>query len=137
MVDLIKSEDECGCTIACIATVLGRSYQDVRKDFETDFTKEGLEPDVVKDYLIEQGCSIFYKEASSFIHNDFKREESLIPFAPIHILVVDIAFDADSTHMVVMDEKGKIYCPGGFTEDEILNCYAILGNMGIYKNWSE
>src|SRR4051812_8351999 len=111
MGEIVKSESECGCAVACMATVLERTYTKVVKDFEVDFDEEGLTTDTVKDYLIEQGKSIFYKEASSFKHDDFMRNELLTPFAPIHILIVQIKFDSEDNHMVIMDDKGKIYCP--------------------------
>lgn len=39
---LVKCKDRDGCAPACIATILGWTYEEVTKFFQNDFTKDGI-----------------------------------------------------------------------------------------------
>lgn len=132
-IKLVEQEDDCGCVVACIAMVLGRTYQSVRADWGNDFTTEGVDLEQMMNYLGDHGCSIVYKAMRYYRHKDFAREAMLTPFAPIHIVRVLPNCDSKTGHVVVMDAEGKIYCPGGFSDEEIRRAYAVTEVCGIYK----
>lgn len=131
---LIEQEEECGCAIACMATLLGRDYADVRRDWHNDFSKEGIVLDDTIHYLGDHGFSIIHKASKGYNHKDDAREELLKPFAPIHLLRVLQKFDADQGHLVVMMDDGTIFCPAGSTDAEIRDSYAITDVVGLYKS---
>lgn len=132
--NLVKTVDDCGCAVACIATVMGVSYQDVDKDFLNDFNSDGLSFEDTMNYLGDNGFQVIHKEIRNYGTVKFGKKEILKPFAPIHILRVMSKYDAKFGHVVIMDAKGKIHCPSGFTEKDILNSYAITNVAGFYKS---
>ena len=113
--------------------VLNTTYQDVSKDWVHDFEKDGVTLEAAMDYLGDAGFAIIHKRSHCYLHKDDNRKEMLKPFAPIHILRVMPSFDSPHGHVVVMDAKGKIFCPGGFTETEIQQAYSIVDTVGLYK----
>ena len=133
MIKLVKQEEARGCGIACVAMVLGKSYKTVRNDFENDFEKKGLGFDKFIDYLLDHGLQAIKKEVRGWSHRDFARKEMLKPFAPIHIINVQPQYDSKDRHAVVMDAKGKLYCPSGATEKEIRETYIIHEVAGFWK----
>lgn len=130
---LIKQEESSGCTIACIAMVLGKTYWEVRKDFVNDFEKEGQNIDLVKDYLGDQGFSIISKKYSHWNHVSVARKEMLKPFAPIHVLQMSQTFDMPHSHVVVMDAKGKLFDPAGNDAKVLQKAYVFHEVIGLYK----
>jgi hypothetical protein len=123
-----------GCAPACIAMVLGRSYESVLSDFHNDFLDDGQDIEQTMDYLSDFGVSIIRKEVRYYCGDvKFGRDELLKPFAPIHIVRVKEKFDSTTGHLVVMDESGKLFCPLGQTEEEIKNSYVITTVLGLYK----
>lgn len=129
---IVKQEEKCGCTIACIATVLNLTYKQVRKDFVNDFENEGMKLKNVASYLADHGKQIIHKSELYYSHKDFGRAEMLKPFAPVHIVSIKQSFDHKNGHVVVMDKKGKLFCPDGLTDEEVRNSYLITDTLGIY-----
>jgi hypothetical protein len=132
-IKFVKQEDRFGCAVACIAMATGRTYEDVSKDFAQDFNKRGLFTRQITQYLADCGFQIIYKKVDFFNDIKFGRDELLKPFAPVHIVNVKQYFDAGSGHSVVMDKKGKIFCPNEVDEEEIKNAYCIDDVIGIYR----
>lgn len=130
---LVRQEEKCGCTIACIAMVTGKTYADIRKDWETDFDAEGIMLEHTLNYLGDAGFSLLHKHSRNYNHKDDHRKELLRPFAPMHIVRILPAFDSVNGHVVVMDAKGKIYCPGGLSDKEIRSAYAVTDSIGLWK----
>jgi hypothetical protein len=131
---LVKQKDEFGCVVACLAMVLGKTYEEVDADFDNDFTKKGTQLAMIADYLSDHGYSIIKKSVSFYSHKDFGREELLTPFAPSHIVIVKDKVDLPFDHAIVMDNAGKLYCPSGSPDEESRNAYLIISVIGIYKN---
>lgn len=131
---IVETEEDCGCTVACIATVLGKTYQEVSKEFINDFNSDGLTFEDTMNFLGDNGFQVIHKEIRNYGTVKFGREELLKPFAPIHILRVMPKYDAKFGHVVIMDSEGKVFCPSGFTEEEILDSYAITNIAGFYKS---
>lgn len=129
---IVRQEDENGCAIACLAMVLKKTYQQVRKDWKDDFLKDGVTMKNIVNYLANEGLTIVRKTVPGYAHKDSAREEMMRPFAPMHIINIRPLYDSDY-HVVVMTADGHLYCPGGMTEDEIRNAYMVDEVIGIYK----
>jgi hypothetical protein len=131
---LVLQQDDYGCAIACIAMVTGRTYEDVKQDWRTDVSREGIVTKDILNYLGDCGFSVIYKKITHYDHKGFGRDEMLRPFAPVHLLSARHYFDSANSHLVVMDADGGIYCPGGWSQEEILNAYVIDEVIGLYKD---
>ena len=133
-VKYVEQDEKNGCGIACLAMVLGTTYAEVRKHFETDFEKKGVPFDRLVEYLGECGHQIVKKEVLNWEHVEFTRQEMLKPFAPMHIVNVQQQFDSKDRHCVVMDANGKLYCPSGQTQETIQTVYAVHEVAGLWKS---
>ena len=131
-IKLVKQEESFGCVIACMAMVLGCSYDEVRKDFVNDFNRKGINADKAIGYLADKGFQTIHKKVGWYNNVDFSRKEMLKPFAPAHLLRIRAAFDNTMTHLIVMTGKGKLICPQETPEKEIRQCYEISDVWGIY-----
>jgi hypothetical protein len=129
----VKQEHKFGCAVACIAMVLNKNYSEIDKNFLNNFDVKGITFDSILHYLGENGFSVVYKTTRNYYEKDFAKKEMLRPFAPVHIIGVKPCFDSKSHHVVVMDNKGKIFCPQGIDEKEIKNSYEIVEVAGLYK----
>ncbi len=132
-IKFVKQEDDCGCSVACFAMLLGLTYAEVKSDFQNNFTESGLQFDKTISYLGEHGFSILHKEIKHYSQINFARKEMLKPFAPVHVVRVIERFDSEHGHLVVMTSKGKLICPGGKTDKEIRLAYEISDVLGLYK----
>ena len=130
---IVRQEDENGCAIACLAMVLKKTYQQVRKDWRDDFLKDGLTTNQMVEYLADHNMTVVLKTLLSYATKDSARDEMMRPFAPIHIINLKQFCDSPDDHVVVMTADGHLYCPGGMTEDEIRNAYMVDEVIGIYK----
>ncbi len=133
MIKKVLQEDKFGCGIACMAMVLDKEYSEVLKDFKTDFSSDGITTEQLMNYLGDKGFSVLLKQITHYNDIDFARTEMLKPFADFHIISVHPYFDAEMYHFVVMDNKGKIYCPSGSSEHDVKSSYAIPCTVGLYK----
>jgi hypothetical protein len=132
-IKLVRQEDPFGCAVACIAMVLGRTYESVKADWSNDFAKDGVTTNQITGYLGDAGCSVLYKNLMNWNEKDFARKEMFRPFAPAHILCIKQLYDATIYHAVVMDAKGKIYDPAGHTDKEVKSWYLLDEVIGVYK----
>jgi len=132
-VTLVPQDDDNGCVPACLAMILGCSYEDVTKDFDADFTKKGVTAELISEYLGDRGYSVVRKSVECYVHKDFGREMLLTPFAPIHIVHLKHSVNSDSYHVVVMDSQGKLLDPAESSEEDVRSAYQILEVFGIYK----
>lgn len=132
-IELVTQEESCGCTVACIAMVLGKKYWEIRADFQSDFDRDGMEFEKVKAYLGDHGCSIISKRVAYYNDLQFCKKEMWKPFAPVHVVWMTQLFDMPHSHVVVMDAKGKIYDPAQNDIKIVKNPYAIHETIGIYR----
>jgi hypothetical protein len=109
--------------------VLGRSEDEIDKHFETDFDQKGIPPAVTKEYLIDQGLSVIEKSYCSSIDRQKSNKRMLQPFADAHIVSVQEAVDAKSSHAVVMTKTGKILDPA---HEPMKDFYFVLNVLGIF-----
>ncbi len=115
--------------------VLGKSYKEIDFDFENDFSENGLLLEKTVEYLGNKGFSAIHKEIKRWNNINFGRPEMLKPFAPVHLLRTVDKFDSKSGHLVVMDKKGKIFCPSGVSDKIIRrDSYAITDCVGLYRS---
>lgn len=102
-------KDVNGCGIACLATVVGVSYDQLAAEWRKqhgDFEK-GLYPDEVHRFLWAIGCFVLRKYRRIPEHcADWPPK----PFAEIHIVEV-IVKGSRRTHYVLMDEHGTLFDP--------------------------
>lgn len=129
----VKSEEACGCGVACCAMATGVEYEDVAKCFQRNFAKSGMNRKEMSKWVAEQGYSVMLKKVEYFTHKDFGREEMLKPFAPVHIVTI-MGFMNSGCHAVIMTSEGNIICPSGLTELQIRDCYSIVEILGIWKD---
>ncbi len=130
-IELIKQEEECGCVIACLAMITGRTYQQVAADFSAQFDSDGMDSLPMFHYLADFGFQVVTKQAYSYHQKDFYRDELTKPFADVHIMNVKPYFDAKLQHSVVMDASGAIFCPAEKTD--IKTVYGIDSIVGIFR----
>ena len=113
--------------------VTGRNYDDLIKDFAGNFHKHGIDDEILTDYLGDQNFSLVQKIASHWNNKDFARKEMLKPFAPAHLVKVKMFADSTLYHWVVMDYKGKLYCPLGKSDEFTRNSYWIYKVIGLFN----
>jgi len=105
----IKQKDKYGCAIACLAMVTGVSYDEILSMFPKGLPDRGISTEFQgRSILFEHGflSMTFYKTIS---HTQEENKEFGKPIAPIHI--ISVITNADTSHAVVMDDKGNIYDP--------------------------
>lgn len=131
---LVRQEEEKGCVIACIAMVMKKSYWDIRRDFTQDFEAQGLGFDTLADYMADHGYHSIRKKIAYWDKTRASmRDEMIAPFAPVHIVHLQLKYDGDWHHAVVMDKNGDMYDPGGHEEEVLQGTYAVLETIGFYK----
>lgn len=108
----VVQKDEYGCLPACLAMIRGVAYDRVAPWFSVDLSKEGIEFQKGVDYLCQFGFQVIYKEIYSGNHPNFGFKEVTTPFAPMHIVSLQVNFDSKERHAVVMTRTGKILDPG-------------------------
>lgn len=133
-IKLVRQIHAYGCKVACIAMISGEPYDVIEKRFVNNFHKQGISDDIFFEYLSNFGFSILLKETRFFNSNDFGNEELLTPFKGAAFNLVEIKKKIDScSHWVVMNKKGKLFCPLGWTEEEIKEAYYINRTLGLFR----
>lgn len=127
---IIPQRYEYDCTVACIAMVLEKSYEEVSGYFYTNFDKAGLDVDLVRNTICEHGFSVIEKTCNNYLDVQKMSERMRIPFADIHIINVWRYADSKITHAVVMDKEGKLFDPTGNKEWKF---YSVERVLGFYK----
>lgn len=131
--EIVKQRNKCDCGIAAAATVLGITYEEVIKDFSTDFSQEGIDIDMMCQYISSRGFSNIRKKVDYWLNKDFGREELLIPFAPIHVIHLMEKIDLKFSHVIIMDKEGNLFDVDS-TEDASVfkNSYRIIETIGFF-----
>jgi hypothetical protein len=126
----VGQEDSNGCSLACLAMILGKSYQEIKADF-LYFENKGVSFFSYDHYLAENGFAV----ARKYRHYQIRREEREIwpvePFADVHICTVRI--DPDFHHTVILLKDGLVLDP--LTQEKrTLADYSEIDNIaGVYK----
>lgn len=133
-INLVPQEEQFGCAVACIATVLGKTYDEISQTFENDFSVSGINLAQAIEYLGDAGYSIVHKYVTHYNNREFARKYMLTPFAPIHIVRIMPRFDSANGHLVIMDYEGTLHCPAGIEEKDIHTSYLISDVVGIFSD---
>jgi ABC-type bacteriocin/lantibiotic exporter with double-glycine peptidase domain len=131
-IKFVKQKEISGCAVACIAMVLGKTYDEIAADFQNNFSENGIELEKTVSYLADFGFEIIQKEVVAYNNVKFGKDELLKPFAPVHIVRIKLKFDSTYGHLVVMDGSGKLYCPDESTEEKIKNSFVITTVLGLF-----
>lgn len=123
MIERVQQKEKCGCTIAAVAMIVGKSYDEVRSMSTRDFdeTSGGVQIEDWLDYLFEQGfvAHRLWKVTHLQGVNTPRPCWPPEPFAPLHICSVRTSAGG---HAVVMLSDGKVLDP--YTADrDNLSCY--------------
>jgi hypothetical protein len=129
---LVRQEEKCGCSIACIAMITGQSYSAVRQQWHHDFSADGIDIDKTKEFLRHRGFALVHKVARDVGHIDKVRQEMLRPFAPVHLVRILTKFDSFG-HLVVMAEDGTLLCPDGNSDEVTRNAYSVTDCVGLFR----
>lgn len=122
-----------GCVVACIAMVLGWSYDKVVIEFENDFNKHGTNTEFAKEFICEHGFSVIEKRGTGYIDVRQHNKRMMIPFAPVHIVTVQQFVDCPKqAHSFVMGASGEIFEPGDRDRKTIL-FYRVKHVMGFWQ----
>jgi hypothetical protein len=130
----MKDETQSDCAIACIAMILGCSYNAVYEDMYDDFEKNGVSFKRALEYLADHGLSVITKEWKCYqdIRKNNKRMKE--PFADIHLVRVRQYANKSMLHSMVMDKNGRVYDPSPFGRSNkgFAGWYEILEVGGCY-----
>jgi hypothetical protein len=122
----VVQEQKHGCGVACLATILGNKYSDIAKFFKTDLNEEGLDGQILMDFLSALGFDLITK-AAVYYGNGYNTITSRIlkPYADIHIVagyqfiestkVIDGKSDG---HWMILTKEGKLLCPSDGKESK-------------------
>lgn len=127
----VKQEEKMGCGPACLAMVLGESYERSTCRFDRDFDKKGLSNRRLDRMLAHLGYSV----RRVFPEKDKPWPPK--PFAPVHIVRVrgyGKLRAARVHHFVVMDWDGGIYDPDNASLTSLHSYRWTLDVTGIYKH---
>lgn len=117
------------CTIACAAMILGVPFEQAEKHFHPE---EMRTLSTLSNYLGDHGFSVLIKEVLWHAYPRFGFTELCKPFAPAHVLHLKQFANSTKQHVVVMDQKGKIFDPA--QEDfELADFYMVTGVLGIWR----
>jgi hypothetical protein len=108
-VKYIPQEDIHGCGIAVLAMLTGKSYQDVRAEFQPRYIEKGMTEWSMNAYLAEHGYAVAHKYPHympQLKHRDVWPPE---PFAPMHYCCM--LTPNNTHHYVVMLADGSIVDP--------------------------
>src|SRR5678815_926246 len=96
----VKQQHDKGCMIACIAMVLGWTYDAVVDQFHNDFDKKGMDGKLAKEFICEHRYSCVEKRGTHYGEVREHNKRMIVPFAPIHIVTVQQFKDCKQTHAV-------------------------------------
>jgi len=132
-VQYVKTAEDNGCVISCLAMITGQSFGDVLVGMEQYWKNEGQHEgtdDIAWfHYLSARGYAI------QDVDHEYVPEDRLIkpwpikPFAPIHMMFVY----ADGPHAVIMDKNGDIFDPNDPLMKSCQQYHRIYRVVGIWK----
>ncbi len=131
-INYIAQKDRCGCAVACISMVTGIPYDTVAARFETDFSKEGIKPELSREFVCDAGFSAVEAIAYGIETVSASNKRMARPFADIHIISVQPFIDSEVNHAVVMDKRGRIYDPDNPKRRDLSHYYYIVRVQGFF-----
>lgn len=131
----VKQRYEKDCSVACIAMITELSYEFVYKQFGIDFDKNGMDHNIARKYICENGFDCIQKVAQGCGDIKISNRRMIIPFADIHYISAQQFADAEENHAFVMLKNGKIYDPADSKYTTALDrFYEITTVLGFWKS---
>lgn len=127
----VKQEEECGCAIACMAMILGKSYEEIVKSFYNDFNKQGIKIEPVIEYLSGE-VDVVRKKHWGYSDRKESNKRMIIPFADIHYISFQQFVDSEINHAIIMLKNGKIICPTKKYKIDEISVYQIDDVLGCF-----
>jgi hypothetical protein len=129
----VKKEEEFGCAIACAAMITGKTYAEVRDQFENDFSVKPLSANKIIRYISAHGFSTLEKRIGFYHTASFAQAEMYTPFADAHLMLYRPQFDSKHGHAIVMDKTGKLFCPDEKPEELLTTPWFVPRVIGFYR----
>lgn len=124
------------CVPACLAMITGQTLQRVLKDihehWEAEGRFEGLEDDIIDQYLAKNGYAVQRLNHEYGPNKLLLDEWPLDPFAPTHLVDVWSSTPA-GMHAVVMDYEGLIYDPSNKRIKRLSDYQRVFAMSGVWK----
>jgi hypothetical protein len=133
-VKYVKQLHHFGCVPACIAMILGKSYEEVIESFYNDFSKEGINNSITREYLTEYDLSVVFLDLQYLTKLDKARNTLHKPFADIHIISVKPNADDELNHSIIMDYQGEIFDPHSEDTKDLDEYFRVDYVLGIFYN---
>jgi hypothetical protein len=125
----VQQRDRFGCALACLATVLGRTYEDVRD--EIGDPGRGLTDGAWCEFLAAQGYAVQHLYRVHQLTQAKRDVWPAAPWAPVLLCLVDAG--GPGGHLVVMLYDGTVLDPAGSGEPVTLAAYAsVMAMTGLF-----
>lgn len=119
MISYVAQPNGYGCAIACVAMIVGKTYDEMEAWFvEQGLARERMERGLTDHIWREALAVLGYSHVQRFECNAFTNRCDRIPwppepFAPLHIACIEVATGATGSHAVVMLADGAVLDPAG------------------------
>jgi len=133
-VRLVYQPESCGCVLAAVATIVGKSYRDVRHrvGMDHDYTKQGSHMGIAYELLAEFGYAIQLRYRNNQRLNAPREEWPCSPWADLHI--AEVRNLADTTmHAVVVLRDGRVLDPWWGVVDGLHRYPRVLNIAGVFR----
>ena len=131
----VAQEDADGCAIACVAMVLGWTYQEARGYLRIAAEDDagvlhGIHSGVVQEALAQHGwmCRVHYRHNS--VTKSDRAEWPPPPFAPVHIAFVNVP---NNHHAVVVTATGDVLDPNSTARTRLTDFSKVDQVIGFWK----
>ena len=126
---LVKQQHAMGCGVACVAMILGETYEDACRHFPgVDFETRGIVYLQVDSLLMDRGYAVrrMYRQTHQYIDRPLWPPT---PFAAQHVCQVVIG---QNCHFVVMDSGGIVLDPLKDLVGSLFDYEKVNQVMGLY-----
>lgn len=134
-INYIKQKHDNGCGIACISMITGKSYDEVYDHFSVDLSdsKKGIPPYLIAKYIAESGFDCIQKISKGCDKISVMNDRLWVPFADIHLVIVDRAIDVKFSHAIVMSNTGKLFNPWDIKLNDKSKYYSVETIYGFFQ----
>lgn len=129
----IKQKHDRGCSIACLAMLTGKTYDQVLEDCAPAWDENvGLYSNIVDGYLWDHG----YALKKIFEPNNWKKEKRhpwpVKPFTDIHLVFLRVYEQSPCDHFIVMLKDGTLLDPKLDGQRSLNDYYRVYSITGVY-----
>lgn len=132
----VRQEDSCGCTVASIAMIAGKTYQEIKAMLPPnhDLTRKGLGGFEETNLLKKLGFTASRKFINSFEGREGDKEWPPKPFADLHICAVEVYEGSPLFHSVVMLSDGTVLDPSTPEPKQLTDYFRVCNVAGVAKS---